>query len=174
MFILTYTRACVCVCCVCAARLRPAVGIIIISGPTSMFVTLAIFQDARVVLKVFDRSLLCTSTPTAIARCYNSYAPERSIHQSTYLHIPCHSTPGTRSGRTIFGAILDSVVCARLSQTMSCLFCTPPWVYIRCTQALTVNALGGDDRELWMRAIADKVQQLKDALVVLPKRKGTR
>ena len=42
------------------------------------------------------------------------------------------------------------------------------------TQALTVNALSGDDRELWMRAIADKVQQLKDALVVLPKRKGTR
>lgn len=41
-------------------------------------------------------------------------------------------------------------------------------------QALTVNALSGDDRELWMRAIADKVQQLKDALVVLPKRKGTR
>ncbi|CAM9480059.1 unnamed protein product [Scytosiphon promiscuus] len=41
-------------------------------------------------------------------------------------------------------------------------------------QALTVNALSGDDRELWMRAIADKVQQLKDAMVVLPKRKGTR
>lgn len=41
-------------------------------------------------------------------------------------------------------------------------------------KALTVNALSGDDRELWMRAIADKVQQLKDALVVLPKRKGTR
>lgn len=37
-----------------------------------------------------------------------------------------------------------------------------------------MNALSGDDRELWMRAIADKVQQLKDALVVLPKRKGTR
>lgn len=41
-------------------------------------------------------------------------------------------------------------------------------------QALTVNALSGNDREQWMRAINDKVQQLKDALVVLPKRKGTR
>lgn len=37
-----------------------------------------------------------------------------------------------------------------------------------------MNALGGEDRERWMRAIADKVQQLKDALVVLPKRQGTR
>ncbi|CAM9424463.1 unnamed protein product [Sphacelaria rigidula] len=41
-------------------------------------------------------------------------------------------------------------------------------------KALTVNALSGDDRERWMRAIADKVQELKDALIVLPKRKGTR
>lgn len=41
-------------------------------------------------------------------------------------------------------------------------------------QALTVNALSGDDRDRWMRAIADKIQQLKDALVVLPKRKGTK
>lgn len=48
-----------------------------------------------------------------------------------------------------------------------CLFCF-------VVQALTVNALSGEDRERWMRGIADKVQQLKDALVVLPKRKGTR
>ena len=39
---------------------------------------------------------------------------------------------------------------------------------------MTVNALSGNDRERWIKTIAEKVQELKDALVVLPKRKGTR
>lgn len=37
-----------------------------------------------------------------------------------------------------------------------------------------MNALNEDDRERWMMAIADRVQKLKDDLVVLPKRQGTR